>query len=152
MFFKMALKEVKIYIEFFSQYAFQNNQSPPDWLTTKNRVLTAGDMATGSGVSSPILHLLRGRTVLKLRISLWRDTLREWEERETGAKLCSGGGVIQPDVGMWQRGTRWEQNLMSCGTASPIVSHVLLGKGKDATRSCQNHLWIWRSKMTWGNN
>lgn len=31
----------------------------------------------GSGVSSPILHLLRGRTVLKLQISLWRDALRD---------------------------------------------------------------------------
>lgn len=31
----------------------------------------------GSGVSSPILHLLRGRTVLKLQISQWRDTLRD---------------------------------------------------------------------------
>lgn len=41
--------EVKIYIEgfFFSQYAFLNNQFPPDWLTTRNRVLTAGEMATG---------------------------------------------------------------------------------------------------------
>lgn len=41
---------------------------------------------------------------------------------------------------MWQRGawTRWEQNLMGA-----IVSHILLGKGGEATSSCQNHLlWL----------
>lgn len=62
--------------------------------------------------------------------------------------------VEEVRCGRGERGawTRWEQNLMSCVTPSPIVSHVLLGNPKDDTSSCQNHLQFGRSDMTWENN